>query len=278
MLRATTTGRGPEQRRASASTSGPEPGGRSRRWAGEAGDAARDLLRTPSWSISAWSCCPGECASSSSPMGSAERHDPHDNAAARIRELLRASAGARAQARRRPTLASWLSNNGVKPADDVAVVVLRRLPHPREPTGAATARAPGESIAVELEPGSGVPGRCPGCALAAGVREQPRSTLSMRLLVSELVTNSVRHARLLPGDQIGLQVELSDRMFRVEVSDPGEGLSSYSPRAGSQGGPGGWGLFLTEQLADRWGVDRDGGWGPQYGWRGASDPLGPNPG
>ena len=26
------------------------------------------------------------------------------------------------------------------------------------------------------------------------------------------------------------------------------------------GEPGGWGLFLTEQLADRWGIDRDGGW------------------
>jgi hypothetical protein len=25
-------------------------------------------------------------------------------------------------------------------------------------------------------------------------------------------------------------------------------------------GPGGWGLFLTERLADRWGVDRKDGW------------------
>jgi hypothetical protein len=25
-------------------------------------------------------------------------------------------------------------------------------------------------------------------------------------------------------------------------------------------GPGGWGLFLTERLADRWGVDHEEGW------------------
>ena len=91
------------------------------------------------------------------------------------------------------------------------------------------------------------------CALAV------QDYSDLRLLVSELVTNSVRHARLGPGDRIRLQVEISDRVLRVEVSDPGEGFVANIPEPGARG-PGGWGLFLTERLADRWGVDRDGEW------------------
>jgi len=43
------------------------------------------------------------------------------------------------------------------------------------------------------------------------------------------------------------------------VSDPGQGFSANIPDPVA-GEPGGWGLFLTERLADRWGVDRDGNW------------------
>jgi hypothetical protein len=43
------------------------------------------------------------------------------------------------------------------------------------------------------------------------------------------------------------------------VSDPGGGFSADLPEPATRG-PGGWGLFLTERLADRWGVDREGGW------------------
>ena len=48
-------------------------------------------------------------------------------------------------------------------------------------------------------------------------------------------------------------------VLRVEVSDPGAGFSGSVPEP-TAGQPGGWGLFLTEQLADRWGIDRDAGW------------------
>jgi anti-sigma regulatory factor (Ser/Thr protein kinase) len=83
--------------------------------------------------------------------------------------------------------------------------------------------------------------------------------MDLYLLVSELVTNSVRHARLRPNDAIRLKVEISERLARVEVSDPGGGFSLDLPEPGDRG-PGGWGLFLTKRLADRWGVDREGGW------------------
>lgn len=77
----------------------------------------------------------------------------------------------------------------------------------------------------------------------------------LRLLVSELVTNSVRHARLDRSESITLRVESTPRSVRVSVTDPGVGFERPvdGPRPGD---PSGWGLYLVEQMADRWGVDR----------------------
>jgi anti-sigma regulatory factor (Ser/Thr protein kinase) len=78
----------------------------------------------------------------------------------------------------------------------------------------------------------------------------------VRLLVSELVTNAVRHANLEAGDVILLVVELADGMLRVEVHDPGGGFVPRAP-APDPARPSGWGLYLVAELADRWGVDSD---------------------
>jgi serine/threonine-protein kinase RsbW len=78
----------------------------------------------------------------------------------------------------------------------------------------------------------------------------------VRLLVSELVTNAVRHANLDAGDVILLVVELADRALRVEVHDPGGGFVPRTP-APDPARPSGWGLYLVAELADRWGVDSD---------------------
>jgi anti-sigma regulatory factor (Ser/Thr protein kinase) len=78
----------------------------------------------------------------------------------------------------------------------------------------------------------------------------------VRLLVSELVTNAVRHARLAPGDVIHLIVEIGARALRVEVHDPGGGFVPREP-APDPARPSGWGLYLVDELADRWGVDSD---------------------
>ena len=208
--------------------------------------------------------------------GLAERRDPNDDAAGRVRELLRASAGASASetAARLGRLA--LSDNGKsddgKLTDDVAVVVLRKV-NSREPTDAATVGAASGSISVDLEPGP----RCPSEARAAlsplADSVAGQVYLDLCLLVSELVTNSVRHARLRPPDTIRLRVEVSDRLLRVGVTDPGEGFGADIPELAVRG-PGGWGLFLTERLADRWGVDRESGWTTV--WLELDlDPLGP---
>jgi anti-sigma regulatory factor (Ser/Thr protein kinase) len=78
----------------------------------------------------------------------------------------------------------------------------------------------------------------------------------VRLLVSELVTNAVRHANLAAGDIILLVIEIADHAFRVEVHDPGGGFVPTAP-APDPARPSGWGLYLVAELADRWGVDSD---------------------
>jgi anti-sigma regulatory factor (Ser/Thr protein kinase) len=77
----------------------------------------------------------------------------------------------------------------------------------------------------------------------------------VRLLVTELVTNSVRHAGAGPESFIELDLTTSSDKIRVEVGDPGPGFDQ--PLARQE--PGGFGLLLVERLADRWGVVRDRG-------------------
>ena len=78
------------------------------------------------------------------------------------------------------------------------------------------------------------------------------------LLVSELVTNAIRHAGLEEQETIRLVVETDDRGMRVEVSDRGPGFELTEP-APDPSRPSGWGLYLVRELSDRWGIDRDGG-------------------
>lgn len=80
-----------------------------------------------------------------------------------------------------------------------------------------------------------------------------------RLLVSELVTNVVRHVQ--PGgddDRICLTIERGGDRLRIEVCDNGEGFRP-APRADQQDAASGWGLHILAQLAARWGVESDGG-------------------
>jgi anti-sigma regulatory factor (Ser/Thr protein kinase) len=77
---------------------------------------------------------------------------------------------------------------------------------------------------------------------------------TLRLLVTELVTNSVKHTG---ADTVKLTVVVGNSAVLTEVSDAGAG---FDPKA--TGTPAedhtGWGLFLVERLAESWGVERDG--------------------
>ena len=69
----------------------------------------------------------------------------------------------------------------------------------------------------------------------------------LRLLVSETVSNSVRHAGA--AEVIDIRLWLGRRSIRLEVEDRGPG---FRPRRVSRTN-GGWGLVIVERLARRWG-------------------------
>lgn len=75
------------------------------------------------------------------------------------------------------------------------------------------------------------------------------------LLVSEVVTNSVRHARLDRTDPIEVRLRRSRSGIRVEVIDVGTGFDPVTARRAN--GDGGWGLRLLDRVSSRWGVNRN---------------------
>jgi anti-sigma regulatory factor (Ser/Thr protein kinase) len=75
-----------------------------------------------------------------------------------------------------------------------------------------------------------------------------------RLVVTELVTNSVRHAGLTAA-QIDLLVSARRDLLRLEVIDDGAGFDPAATRPEPARVDGGWGLGIVAQLTDRWEVD-----------------------
>jgi len=95
----------------------------------------------------------------------------------------------------------------------------------------------------------GVVADCLGARVAADVLDDAQ------LLMSELVTNSVRHSGATATEGVVVRVELNRRMLRIEVEDPGrDGV--VAPRAADGQIGGGFGLNLVQALSERWGVER----------------------
>jgi anti-sigma regulatory factor (Ser/Thr protein kinase) len=86
-------------------------------------------------------------------------------------------------------------------------------------------------------------------------RLKPDVLGELRLMVSELVTNAVRHGRARKG-AVDLLVAMQGRTVRVEVSDGGAGFTPPG-REPALGEAGGWGLIVVDRLADRWGIEAD---------------------
>jgi anti-sigma regulatory factor (Ser/Thr protein kinase) len=89
-------------------------------------------------------------------------------------------------------------------------------------------------------------------------RAVPAGALStLRLLVSEVVTNAVLHPDAAANAGIELLVRMRTGVIRVEVTDQGSGFTPR-PRDPARVG-GGFGLYLLEKEASAWGVaQRDG--------------------
>ena len=76
-----------------------------------------------------------------------------------------------------------------------------------------------------------------------------------RLLVSELVTNSVRHAGLAADGVVHISADVTGGVLRLEIDNAGTaGMVAARPPTPE----GGFGLHLVEALAHRWGVTREG--------------------
>jgi anti-anti-sigma factor len=86
----------------------------------------------------------------------------------------------------------------------------------------------------------------------------PDSLSDGKVLVTELVTNAIRHGAH-PEGWVRLVVRDLDRMVRIEVTDSGD-LDGHpamqNPRPGQVGG---WGLHVVDRLATRWGVTTETG-------------------
>jgi anti-sigma regulatory factor (Ser/Thr protein kinase) len=86
----------------------------------------------------------------------------------------------------------------------------------------------------------------------------PVTFLNLRLLVSELVTNAIRHVPSELAETVHLEIERTEEQVRVEVVDQGEGFVPR-PRADGEDRASGWGLNILAKVASRWGVENDGG-------------------
>ena len=72
----------------------------------------------------------------------------------------------------------------------------------------------------------------------------------VRLLVSELITNSVKYGGEGP---VRLEVRATEDRLRAEIIDQGVGFTPIE-RDGDLDRVGGWGLHLVEQLTSEWGT------------------------
>lgn len=68
------------------------------------------------------------------------------------------------------------------------------------------------------------------------------------------MSNAVRHARVDAKGTLGLGIEIGSRIVRVVVVDGGPGFDSTTIVRSPRAEEGGWGLFLVEELSDRWGI------------------------
>jgi len=76
------------------------------------------------------------------------------------------------------------------------------------------------------------------------------------VLVSELVTNAVRHGGADEGETIVVHLAIAADVLRVEVCDDGPGFDP-ARIPGPRRGAGGNGLVLVECLSSAWGVNGD---------------------
>jgi anti-sigma regulatory factor (Ser/Thr protein kinase) len=111
---------------------------------------------------------------------------------------------------------------------------------------------------VRLAPTFDAPGQAREAFDGLGLDLPTQVGADARALLSELVTNSVRHALLDEHEWIRVRVQAGGGSVRVEVADPGPGFDASSNGHGGDDDGDGLGLSLIRQLPDRWGILTEG--------------------
>jgi len=108
---------------------------------------------------------------------------------------------------------------------------------------------------LEADPASVPEARRLACEVAAQYCDEEQYR-SFELVVTEVVSNAVRHGSGEDPEPIRLAVTPKDGYMCVQVTDSGPGLVPR-PGAFESDDDGGFGLFIVEQLTRRWGVTRE---------------------
>jgi anti-sigma regulatory factor (Ser/Thr protein kinase) len=113
-----------------------------------------------------------------------------------------------------------------------------------------------ESFATTLEAGPGAPAQARAflAETLARAHWEGRSDV-VALLISEVVSNAVRHGSPSPGAPIEVTAAILDGILRVAVRDQGAGYDAWDAK---ETGHGGWGIHLIRKLASRSGASRTG--------------------
>ncbi|HLM26676.1 MAG TPA: ATP-binding protein [Thermoleophilaceae bacterium] len=129
--------------------------------------------------------------------------------------------------------------------------------------GAGPSPGPDENISLRL-PASLTSARLGRLACRPLLPRMGERGGDLELLVTELITNGVRHAEVEGENSIWLGVSVGATHARVEVVDRGMGFERPAlPEPGSNT-TGGWGLVVVDELCDDWGIFQNGGthvWG-----------------
>ncbi len=80
------------------------------------------------------------------------------------------------------------------------------------------------------------------------------------LVVSELVTNAVRHSGCGGVHTLTVTVDRRNGNLMIAVRDPGLSGGVAQPCGGEHSGPGGWGLYIVDRLSVSWGTERSDGY------------------
>ena len=120
-------------------------------------------------------------------------------------------------------------------------------------TAAVKARGERSTRTLDAQPSAVAEARHWAATVTRGLLDTDQAQ-SLRLIISEIVTNALRHGE--DGERIDLAVTPKPEFLCVQVTDDGPGLAPR-PRALETEAEGGFGLFFVEQLARRWGVTRE---------------------